>query len=82
MKTGSCGQSTDGPVSRLRRQSRSELDRRFGHVSIASIHDVCHYRCPCYGHTQIVLAFDDGVTNARLDRVALYPRTSELHLKQ
>jgi hypothetical protein len=31
---------------------------------------------------KIVLAFDNGVTNARLDRVALYPRTSELRRMQ
>jgi hypothetical protein len=31
---------------------------------------------------KIVLAFDNGVTNARLDRAALYPRTSELRRRQ
>jgi len=30
---------------------------------------------------KIVLAFDSGVSSARLERVALYPRTNELHRK-
>ena len=31
---------------------------------------------------KIVLAFDNGVRSARLERIALYPRTNELHRRQ